>query len=118
MDKIHLIEQRNKAATFNKKWNRSLSHDNEQKNRQPLKESIKKQMAELHKSVNVRKMEIEKQFIKLCSCITYYNHYRIKVKLDGMSPIQYRIHVIQSVGCFTSNFLESEVRTEALSPEK
>ncbi|OTN84025.1 hypothetical protein A5819_003575 [Enterococcus sp. 7E2_DIV0204] len=30
--------------------------------------------------------------------IHYYNHYRIKAKLAGMSPVQYRIHTSQLAG--------------------
>ena len=28
--------------------------------------------------------------------IDYYNHKRIKAKLKGMSPVQYRIHALQA----------------------
>ncbi|MCZ1267564.1 IS3 family transposase, partial [Paenibacillus tundrae] len=32
---------------------------------------------------------------ELAQYIDYYNHKRIKSKLKGMSPVQYRIHAIQ-----------------------
>ncbi|WP_157804648.1 IS3 family transposase, partial [Enterococcus ureilyticus] len=28
----------------------------------------------------------------------YYNHHRIKAKLTGMSPVQYRIHTSRMTG--------------------
>lgn len=34
--------------------------------------------------------DIERNFNKLREYIRYYNHYRIKSKLKGLSPVQYR----------------------------
>ncbi len=41
----------------------------------------------------LREFESLKEFHKeLEKYIYYYNHYRIKGKLKGLSPVQYRIH--------------------------
>ena len=43
--------------------------------------------------------------LELENYIHYYNHKRIKAKLKGMSPVQYRIHALASCLIFVSNFL-------------
>ena len=45
----------------------------------------------------LREFESMEQFkVELENYIYYYNHKRIKAKLNGMSPVQYRIHAQKS----------------------
>lgn len=46
---------------------------------------------------NTQDFESVEQFkTELDQYITYYNHKRIKARLKGMSPVQYRTHTFQS----------------------
>lgn len=59
----------------------------------------------------LRKFESMEEFrVELEEYINYYNNKRIKSKLKGLSPVQYRIQsslVVYSI-CFLSNFLGSD----------
>lgn len=45
----------------------------------------------------LKEFEIVEHFKQeLAKYIEYYNHKRIKTKLKGMSPVQYRIHALQA----------------------
>jgi len=40
--------------------------------------------------------DIEQFKVELGKYINYYNHKRIKAKLKGMSPVQYRAHAVEA----------------------
>ncbi|SFC78067.1 Integrase core domain-containing protein [Bacillus sp. OV322] len=43
------------------------------------------------------KEELDRLLQPQVKYIDYYNHKRIKAKLKGMSPVQYRVHALQAV---------------------
>lgn len=50
---------------------------------------------------------MEHFMLELEQYIHYYNNDRIKTKLKGMSPVQYRTHTSQAASKYLSNFLGS-----------
>ena len=45
----------------------------------------------------IKEFESVEEFkLELDKYIDYYNHKRIKAKLKGMSPVQYRVHALQA----------------------